>query len=64
MERMLLPVPYFHTVFTTDHRINELAYHNPEVIYNLLFDSANQVLKVYGQRSLKGEIGVTIGLHT
>lgn len=64
MERLLLPVPYFHTVFTTDHRINDLAYHNPEVIYNLLFASANQVLKEYGKRYLKGKIGVTMALHT
>ena len=64
MERVLLPVPYFHTVFTTDHRINELAYHNPEAIYNVLFASANQVLKEYGQRYLKGEIGGTVALHT
>lgn len=63
-ERLLLPVPYFHTVFTTDHRINDLAYHNPELIYDLLIDTASRVLKAYGRRYLGGEIGASIVLHT
>ena len=61
---LLLPVPYYHVVFTTDHALNDLAYHNPEVIYKLLFQTASQVLKAYGQQYLGGDIGATMVLHT
>lgn len=60
----MLPIPYFHIVFTTDHAINELAWVNPRQVYNLLFDTVNKVLKQYGQRYLGGEIGFTAVLHT
>jgi len=33
----LLPVPYFHVVFTLPHELNPLASYNPALIYNLLF---------------------------
>jgi len=64
MENILLPIPYFHTVFTTDHCINDLAYHNPEAIYNLLFESASRVLKQFGRKYLGGEIGFSGIIHT
>ena len=64
MEALLLPIPYFHTVFTTDHRINDLAYHNPEVIYNLLFETSSRVLKQFGKQYLGGEIGFSGIIHT
>lgn len=64
MEGLLLPIPYFHTVFTTDHRINDLAYHNPEAIYNLLFATASGVLKAFGKKYLGGELGWSGILHT
>jgi len=64
LERKLLPIPYFHVVFTTDHRINGLARVDPWRIYNLLFRTAAKVLKAYGQQYLGGEIGFTIVLHT
>lgn len=60
----MLPIPYFHAVFTTDHAINELAWVNPRQIYDLLFRTAAKVLKQYGQRYLGGEIGFTAVLHT
>lgn len=64
LEALLLPVPYYHVVFTTDHALNDLAYHNPEVIYTLLFQTASAVLKAYGQEYLGGDIGATMVLHT
>lgn len=64
LERKLLPIPYFHVVFTTDHRINGLARVDPWSIYNLLFRTAAKVLKAYGRKYLGGEIGFTIVLHT
>lgn len=64
LETKLLPIPYFHVVFTTDHRINELARVDPWRIYNLLFRIAAKVLKAYGHKYLGGEIGFTMVLHT
>lgn len=51
-------------VFTIDHEINDLAYHNQKLIYDLLFKSANETLKKFGQKYLKGQLGFTGVLHT
>lgn len=63
-QRELLPIPYFHTVFTLDHVWNGLLYANQRVLYSLLFALVSQLLKEYGQRYLGGEIGVLVVLHT
>jgi hypothetical protein len=60
----LLPIPYFHVVFTIDHVFNPLVWNNPELMYNLLIRIASQLLKEYGQKYLGGEIGFTMVLHT
>lgn len=62
----LLPVPYYHVVFTLPHELNALAQGNPRVLYRLLFDAAAQTLLEFGEnpRWLGGEIGVTMVLHT
>jgi len=62
----LLPVEYFHVVFTLPHELNPLAQGNPRVIYNLLFQAALDTLKTFGQdpRHLGGDLGVTAILHT
>lgn len=60
----LLPIPYFHVVFTTDHAINPLVRANQKAIYDLLFQAATETLKAYGQEYLGGEIGITAVLHT
>ena len=60
----LLPIHYFHVVFTIDHVFNHLVSHNPESMYNLLIQIAAQLLKEYGQKYLGGEIGFTMVLHT
>ena len=62
----LLPVPYFHLVFTLPHEINPLAQGNPRVIYNLLFQAASETLQTFGRdrKWLGGEIGITMVLHT
>lgn len=64
LEQKLLPIPYFHVVFTTDHAINDLARMNKREVYNLLFHTAAKVLKKYGRKYLGGEIGFTATLHT
>jgi hypothetical protein len=62
----LLPIPYFHVVFTLPHALNALAQGNPRVIYTLLFRAAADTLLTFGRdpRHLGGIIGVTAILHT
>jgi hypothetical protein len=62
----LLPIPYFHVVFTLPHTLNVLAQGNPRVIYTLLFRAAADTLLTFGRdaRHLGGTIGVTTILHT
>ena len=60
----VLPIHYFHVVFTIDHVFNPLVWWNQEVMYNHLIESAAQVLKAYGRKELGGEIGFTLVLHT
>lgn len=63
-EVILLPVPYFHVVFTVDHLINPLVRANQRLLFNLLFEAATQTLKAYALRYWGGEIGITAVLHT
>jgi Putative transposase/Transposase zinc-binding domain len=62
----LLPIPYFHVVFTLPHDLNALAQGNPRVIYTLLFRAAADTLLAFGRdpRYLGGTIGITAILHT
>jgi len=62
----LLPLPYFHTVFTLPHELNRLAQFRPRILYNLLFEAAAQTLQTFGRdpKHLGGEIGITAILHT
>jgi Putative transposase/Transposase zinc-binding domain len=62
----LLPIPYFHVVFTLPHDLNALAQGNPRVVYALLFRAAADTLLAFGRdpRHLGGTIGVTAILHT
>ena len=59
----LLPIPYFHVVFTIDHVFNPLVWWNQEIMYAHLIKTAAQILKTYGQTYLGGEIGFTMVLH-
>ena len=62
----LLPVPYFHLVFTLPHELNALAQGNPREIYTLLFAAASDTLIEFWRnpRWLGGEIAATLVLHT
>ena len=62
----LLPIPYFHVVFTLPHDLNALAQGNPRVIYTRLFRAAADTLLTFGRdpRHLGGTIGITAILHT
>jgi predicted RNA-binding Zn-ribbon protein involved in translation (DUF1610 family) len=62
----VLPVPYFHIVFTLPHSLNPLAQGNPALIYNLLFRAASATLLQFARdpQWLGAEPGITMVLHT
>ena len=62
----LLPVPYFHVVFTLPHDLSAVALQNKRAVYNLLFHAAAQtLLEVAADPThLGGEIGFLAVLHT
>jgi hypothetical protein len=62
----LLPVSYFHVVFTVPHELNPLALANPKWFYGLLFASASQTLLEIAAdpKHLGARIGVLAVLHT
>ena len=62
----LLPVEYYHVVFTLPAPIADIAYQNKAVIYGLLFDVAAEVLLTIAAdpKHLGARIGATLVLHT
>jgi hypothetical protein len=62
----LLPVPYFHVVFTLPAPIAEIAFQNKAVVYDLLFKVAGDTLRTIAAdpRHLGAEIGLVAVLHT
>src|SRR5881628_687454 len=65
-EAELLPVPYYHVVFTLPAAIADIAYQNKAVIYDLLFKvSAETLLTITADpKHLGARVGVTSVLHT
>ena len=65
-EADLLPVPYYHVVFTLPAAIADIAYQNKTVVYDLLFKaSAETMLTIAADpKHLGGRIGITSVLHT
>lgn len=65
-ETDLLPVEYYHLVFTLPAPIAAIAYYNKVVIYGLLFEMAAQTLRVIAAdpKHLGARIGATLVLHT
>jgi hypothetical protein len=65
-EAELLPVPYFHVVFTLPASIGAIAYQNKAAVYGLLFTAAAEALATIAvdPKHLGAEIGVTAVLHT
>lgn len=60
----LLPIPYFHVVFTLPHELNPLIRHNQSPLYSLLFSSATATLLQFGRNNLHATLGITAVLHT
>jgi hypothetical protein len=62
----LLPVDYYHVVFTLPAPIADIAYYNKAVVYGLLFEVAAEVLGTIAAdpKHLGAQIGMTLVLHT
>ena len=62
----LLPVSYFHVVFTLPHQLNSLIYQNQKPLYDLLFKSSSATLLQFGKnpKHLGANLGFLGILHT
>jgi hypothetical protein len=62
----LLPVPYFHVVFTVPEQIAAIAFYNKEVVYAILFRTVAEALLTIARdpKHLGVEIGFFAVLHT
>ena len=62
----LLPVPYFHVVFTVPAPVAEIAFQNKATVYAILFKAAAETLRIIAAdpKHLGAEIGFVAVLHT
>ncbi len=65
-QQAVLPVTYYHLVFTLPHELNGWVQLHPEIIYALLFKAVWKTLKAFGadRKRLNGKLGMTGVLHT
>ena len=65
-EAELLPVPYYHVVFTLPAPISDIAYQNKAVIYDILFKASAEALTTIAAdpKHLGARVGITSVLHT
>ena len=65
-EADLLPVGYFHVVFTLPTQIADIAFHNKALVYDLLFKAASETMLTIAAdpKHLGARIGITAVLHT
>jgi Putative transposase/Transposase zinc-binding domain len=60
----LLPVGYFHLVFTLPHEFNRLILAHKKIVLSLLFKAVSETLLDFGKRRLGGTLGIIGVLHT
>jgi predicted Zn-ribbon and HTH transcriptional regulator len=60
----LLPVGYFHLVFTLPHRLNGLILAHKKILLSLLFKAVSETLLEFGRRRFGGTVGILTVLHT
>ena len=60
----LLPVRYFHLVFTVPHELNRLILVNKKPLINRLFQAVSETLLKFARTHLAGTLGITAVLHT
>ena len=65
-EAELLPLAYYHVVFTLPAQIGDIAFHNKAVVYDILFKAASQTLLTIAAdpKHLGARLGLTAVLHT
>jgi hypothetical protein len=65
-EADLLPVGYFHVVFTLPAEVADIAFHNKALVYDLLFKAASEAMLTIAAdpKHLGARIGITAVLHT
>ena len=65
-EADLLPVGYFHVVFTLPAEVADIAFHNRALVYDLLFRTASETMMTIAAdpKHLGARIGITAVLHT
>ncbi|HKA55818.1 MAG TPA: IS91 family transposase [Candidatus Binatia bacterium] len=65
-QALLLPVPYFHVVFTLPHLLNPLVRVNQRALYTLLFQTVARTLRQFARdpQHLGAELGIAAVLHT
>src|SRR5258705_7479734 len=65
-EAELLPIPYFHVVFTLPSAIGDIAYQNKAVVYDLLFKASSETMLTIAAdtKHLGARIGITSVLHS
>jgi hypothetical protein len=60
----LLPLNYFHVVFTLPHELNTIILNNKKAMLNILFAAASKTLLTFGKNELNGTPGFLAILHT
>jgi len=60
----LLPLKYFHVIFTLPHELNTIILNNKKVMLNCLFTAASKTLLTFGKNQLNGTPGFLATLHT
>jgi hypothetical protein len=60
----LLPLDYFHVVFTLPHELNTMILNHKKGMFNILFKAVSQTLLLFGQNKLGGQLGFIAVLHT
>jgi hypothetical protein len=60
----LLPVQYFHLVFTLPHELNRLILAHKKILLSLLFNAVSETLLEFGKSRLGGTLGIIAVLHT
>ncbi|NNL75078.1 MAG: IS91 family transposase [Desulfobacterales bacterium] len=60
----ILPLPYFHVVFTMPHELNTIILNNKKVMLNCLFAAASKTLLTFGKNELNGTPGFLAILHS
>jgi len=60
----LLPLTYFHVVFTLPHELNPIILKNKSVMLTILFKAVSESLIKFGENELGGKLGFMVVLHT